>query len=77
MVVLGSGGYLFLVSSLRVGELSSIMPFRYSRIVFLLVLGLLIFDERPTFPMLLGSLLIITSGIYIIWRQKVVADRLD
>ena len=77
MVVLGSGGYLFLVSSLRVGELSSIMPFRYARIVFLLVIGLLFFDERPTFPMLLGSVLIITSGIYIIWRQKVVAARLE
>lgn len=77
MIILGSGGYLFLVASLRVGELSSILPFRYSRIVFLLVLGLLIFDERPTFPMLLGSFLIITSGIYIIWRQKVVAERLE
>ena len=76
MVALGSGGYLFLVSSLRIGELSSIMPFRYSRIVFLLFLGILIFDERPTFPMLLGSVLIISSGIYIIWRQKVVVQRL-
>ena len=77
MVIFGSGGYLFLVSSLRVGELSSIMPFRYSRIVFLLVLGTVLFDERPTFPMLFGSFLIITSGIYIIWRQKMVAQHLE
>ncbi len=76
MVTLGSGGYLFLVSSLRLGDLSSIMPFRYTRIVFLLFLGILIFDERPTFPMLMGSVLIMSSGIYIIWRQKVVAQRL-
>jgi len=75
MVTLGSGGYLFLVSSLRVGELSAIMPFRYARIVFLLLLGILIFDEFPTFPMLIGSFLIITSGIYIIWREKLVAQR--
>lgn len=77
MVILGSIGYLFLVSSLRVGELSAIMPFRYSRIVFLLILGVLVFGELPSLSMLIGSALIIVSGVYIIWRGRVVALRLS
>ena len=77
MVIFGSVGYLLLVSSLRLGELSAIMPFRYSRIVFLLVLSILVFGENPNFLMLIGSILIIASGIYIMWREKVKDLRLN
>ena len=45
------------------------MPFRYSRIVFLLILGVLVFGERPSVSMLLGSALVIFSGVYIMWRE--------
>ena len=77
MVIFGSVGYLLLVSSLRLGELSAIMPFRYSRIVFLLVLSILVFGENPNFLMLIGSILIIASGTYIMWREKVKDLRLN
>ena len=76
MIILGSFGYLLLITSLRLGELSAIMPFRYSRIVFLLILGVLVFGERPTASMLLGAALILTSGVYIMWREKVVKSGL-
>ena len=77
MVVFGSVGYLLLITSLRVGELSAIMPFRYSRIVFLLILGILVFGERPSVSMLLGSALVIFSGVYIMWREQLLAKRPD
>ncbi len=75
MVVLGSLGYLLLIASLRVGELSAVMPFRYSRIVFLLVLGVLVFGERPSASMLVGASLIIVSGVYIMLRERVLKRR--
>ena len=77
MVVFGSVGYLLLITSLRVGELSAIMPFRYSRIVFLLILGILVFGERPSVSMLLGSALVIFSGVYIMWREQLLAKLPD
>jgi drug/metabolite transporter (DMT)-like permease len=77
MVVLGSLGYLLLISSLRIGELSAVMPFRYSRIVFLLVLGVLVFGERPSVSMIIGATLIIVSGVYIMWRERILKQRLD
>ena len=70
MVGLGSLGYLLLIASLRVGELSVVMPFRYSRIIFLLLLGALVFDERPNASMLIGATLIIVSGVYMMWRER-------
>ena len=76
MIILGSFGYLLLITSLRLGELSAIMPFRYSRIVFLLILGVFVFGERPTASMLAGATLILTSGVYIMWREKVVKSGL-
>ena len=77
MVILGSVGYLLLITSLRLGELSAIMPFRYSRIVFLLIFGVLFFGESPSLSMLLGSALVIVSGIYLMWREHVVKQRLN
>ena len=70
MVILGSVGYLLLIASLRIGELSAVMPFRYSRIVFLLALGILVFGERPSLSMLTGATLIIVSGVYIMVRER-------
>ena len=77
MIILGSIGYLLLITSLRIGDLSAIMPFRYSRIVFLLILGVLVFGERPTLSMLAGSALIQMSGLYIMWRERIVAQGLN
>ncbi len=77
MIILGSIGYLLLITSLRIGDLSAIMPFRYSRIVFLLILGVLVFGERPTLSMLAGSALILMSGLYIMWRERIVAQGLN
>ena len=72
MIILGATGYMLLIASLRMAEVSVVMPFRYTRIVFLLVLGVLVFSERPNAMMLLGAFLIVASGIYMMWRERVV-----
>ncbi len=70
MVVLGSIGYLMITLSVRLAEVSVVSPFRYSRLLFLLVLGIWIFDENPDVWVLLGAALIIASGIYTMWRDR-------
>ncbi len=69
MIVIGAIGYMLLIASIRMAEVSVVMPFRYSRIIFLLVLGIFIFDEKPEELMLLGATLIIGSGTYMMWRE--------
>jgi drug/metabolite transporter (DMT)-like permease len=70
MISLGSIGYMLLITSIRMTEVSIVSPFRYSRLIFMLILGVTIFEERPSFLMLCGALLIIISGIYMMWREQ-------
>ena len=70
MILLGSLGYLLLIAALRTTDTSVVTPFRYSRIIFLMIMGILIFDERPSFMMLAGAGLIIASGVYMMWREQ-------
>ena len=75
MVILGAIGYMLLIASIRIAEVSVVMPFRYSRIIFLLILGLLVFDEKPGVLMLIGAALIIGAGTYMMWRERIVKQR--
>ena len=75
MVGIGSMGYLMIIASVRAAEVSVVSPFRYTRLLFLLALGIALFGERPDAPMLLGAAIIIASGIYMMWRDKVVGQR--
>ena len=70
MVITGALGYILLIASLRTGEVSVVMPFRYSRILFLLVFGIFVFGEKPSGMVLLGATLIIGSGSYMMWREQ-------
>ena len=70
MIVLGSIGYMLLITSIRMAEVSVVTPFRYTRILFLLILGIVVFDEQPNALVLAGAALIISSGIYMMWREQ-------
>jgi len=69
MIVAGAIGYLLLIASLRETDVSVVMPFRYSRVVFLLLIGVLVFDEQPDKFMLIGAVIIIVSGAYMMRRE--------
>ena len=53
-----------------VGDVSFVTPFRYSRMIFALVVGVTVFDETPDVPMLLGTTIIVASGLYTVWRER-------
>lgn len=63
-------GYLGFVTALRTGEMSFIATFRYSGIPIAMLLGFTIWAEVPSLQMLLGSALIMGSGIYILLRER-------
>jgi drug/metabolite transporter (DMT)-like permease len=63
-------GYWLLTESTRLAELSAIMPFRYARLLFALLIGVLVFGERPDGWTLLGAAIIVGSGIYAFARER-------
>ena len=73
-VLAGVAAYGFLMKAMRTGEISAVTPFRYTRLIFGVTLGLLVFGEVLSVPVLLGSLLIVVSGLFILWRGKQASD---
>ena len=66
----GIGSYWAITEAMRVGEVSVVTPFRYSRLLFALVIGTLVFRERPDVATLSGAALIILSGLYTLNRER-------
>lgn len=62
--------YTSLMKAMRTGDVSAVTPFRYSRLLFGVALGILLFDEKLTATMVLGCTLIVLSGLFIMWRGK-------
>tara|TARA_B100000767_G_scaffold271291_1_gene296611 strand:+ start:421 stop:1254 length:834 start_codon:yes stop_codon:yes gene_type:complete len=70
-IVLGSLGFFFTTEAVRMGEVSVVIPFRYTRILFSLAAGILVLGEQINPIMLFGIALTILSGLYI-WRREIV-----
>lgn len=75
VAALGVGvlAYYALVASMRVGELSFVTPFRYTRMLFALIVAVLVFGERPDMLTLLGAAIIVAAGLFTLWRETKVA----
>ena len=59
----GTGAYFCVVMATRGGDVAVVAPFRYTRLIFALGLAVVFFDEEVNAMMLIGSTLIIGSGI--------------
>ena len=55
---------------MRVGEVGFVTPFRYSRLLFALVIGVAVFGESPDALTLIGAAIIVASGIYTVLRER-------
>ena len=63
--------YYSLVISSRIGEMSVISPFRYSRIVFAMLLAIIVLGERPDSFTLIGASIVVASGLYTFIRESI------
>jgi drug/metabolite transporter (DMT)-like permease len=67
---LGGVGQILLTQSYRYAEVSVIAPFEYTSILLGIAIGYLLFDNVPTWSMLVGTAIVVASGVYIIWREQ-------
>jgi len=65
----GVAAYYAIVAAMRVGEVAVVTPFRYTRLVFALVIGVAVFAERPDAWTLAGAAVIVASGLYTLMRE--------
>ena len=69
-VLLGVVGYGSLISAMRIGEVSAITPFRYTRLIFGLSIGYFIFNEHVGINAAIGCVLIVLSSFTVLYRGR-------
>lgn len=74
---IGLFAYYAIVAAMRVGDVGFVTPFRYSRLLFALIIGVTIFDESPDALTLTGAAIIVASGIYTVLRERKVRRALS
>ena len=67
------GGYFFSTATMRVGEIAVIAPFRYTSLLWSLLLGLVFFGEWPDLLTLLGGAIVVATGIFTFHRERKLA----
>ncbi|MFN3642008.1 MAG: DMT family transporter [Gemmobacter sp.] len=63
-------GYIASVGAMRVGEIGAVAPFRYTSLLWALILGLAVFGEWPDPLTLAGAGIVAATGLYTLYREQ-------
>ena len=66
-------GYQCVIIALRRGDISAIAPFRYTALLWAILLGYLVFGDVPDAMMATGAAIIVLSGLYTFHRERKLA----
>lgn len=80
--IIGAGiavllGYVFSVRVMRTGDIGFVAPFRYTSLIWALLLGWLVFGDFPAPLTLLGAAIVVGSGMFTFWRERQLARNQD
>ena len=59
-----------IVNSYRFAPATIVAPMQYSQMIWAVIFGATLFSEFPDFWTIVGSVIIVASGIYIVWRES-------
>jgi drug/metabolite transporter (DMT)-like permease len=68
--VLGSVGHFFLIVGHRLAPASVLSPFVYTQLVWVVLLGYLVFDHLPNAWTIAGASMVIGSGLFLLYRER-------
>jgi drug/metabolite transporter (DMT)-like permease len=71
----GSVGVMCLTHAFRLGPAAVISPFEYSALIWATLIGYLVWGELPDVFTLVGAIIVISSGLYIIYRETAKGGR--
>nr|WP_302896901.1 DMT family transporter [Mesorhizobium sp. LMG 17147] len=66
----GGLGQILMTSAYRHAEASVVAPFEYTSMILGVVVGYLVFGDVATINMLVGGMIVVAAGIFIIWRER-------
>lgn len=74
-ILAGVLAYGCLMKAMRIGEVSTVTPFRYTRLLFGIAIGVIVFREQLDLTMIAGSVMIVLSGLFIVGRTRAVVEK--
>jgi len=67
---LGNGAAQYLwTRAIHLAPTSAVVPFQYLQLVWALLLGFAVWGDVPTAGLLIGSAIVIASGLFLFWRE--------
>lgn len=63
-------GYIASVSSMRIGDIGFVAPFRYTSLLWAIILGWFVFSSLPDTYSLIGASIVVATGIYTLLRER-------
>ncbi|WP_337266858.1 DMT family transporter [Oryzifoliimicrobium ureilyticus] len=75
LCVTGISSHYFLIRAYNVLDAAAVQPLTYLQLVYASVIGATIYGEQLTRNMVLGSVIVVSAGIFTIWREQIVARR--
>ena len=66
---------LLSVMAMRIGDIGFVSPFRYTSMLGAIGLGILMFGDWPDQPTLVGTVIIVSTGIYTFHREQKVSRK--
>lgn len=71
LCITGIIGHFLLIKALEFTPASTLQPFNYLLIVGAAIMGYLVFDEIPDLYTIAGATIIVGSGLFVVWRERV------
>jgi len=67
---LGALGHYFMIKAFEIAPVSLLAPFDYTTLIWATLLGYVIFGDLPDTWAIMGAIIIMSSGLYIIHRER-------
>jgi drug/metabolite transporter (DMT)-like permease len=71
----GGLGHWFLIKAHETAPAPTLAPFLYTQLLWMVLLGYLVFGDLPGWSTLLGAAIIVGSGLYLFYRERQTARR--
>ena len=68
-ILVGAAQYL-MIEAFRLGEVGLISPFKYSSLLWAVIIGFIVWGDIPGYFVLVGATILIISGVYLLRAEK-------
>ncbi|MFD0981544.1 DMT family transporter [Tropicimonas aquimaris] len=66
--------YMFSIATMRAGDIAFVAPFRYTSLLWALLLGWVVFGEWPDGMTMIGAGIVVATGIFTFHRERKLAE---